>query len=435
MSAATLALGIFVATYILLIWDRVNRAVIAMLAAGLLVLLGVMSQTEAFSAIDGNTIGLLLGMMVIVTITRATGLFEYVALWCAHRVQARPMPLFVLMLVMTAVASALLDNVTTVLLTTPVILSLTRQLKVNPLPYLIGSIMASNIGGMATLIGDPPNILIGSAQNYSFNAFLLNLGPLAAVVLVATLLPLMVLYRHEFHASDADRARVLQNRPAHAIKSWARLYNSLFVLGVVVLGFVLHGALKVEPATLALAGAGLLLLLDNLNHEGEAQHKRVQRAIAEAEWVTLIFFMGLFIVVHGLVHTGVIAQLAQQLLVITGTNSWHMALGLLWGSAVLSAFVDNIPFVATMIPLLQGMEPAFGGREAAEPLWWALAAGACLGGNGTLIGASANLVVAGLAAGAGHEIRFMAFIKVAFPLMLFSVAIATGYVWLRYFVG
>ncbi|MCP5405649.1 MAG: ArsB/NhaD family transporter [Pseudomonadaceae bacterium] len=433
-SPASLAILVFVATYVFLIWDRVNRAVIAMLAAGLLVLLGVMHQEEAFAAIDGNTIGLLLGMMVIVTITRNTGLFEYVALWCAQRVKADPKNLFVVMLGMTAVSSALLDNVTTVLLTTPVILSLTRQLKVNPMPYLIGSILASNIGGTATLIGDPPNIMIGSAEGLSFNDFIIHLAPLAVVVFAASLAPLMWLYRSEFHATDADRAAVLKNRPADAIKSPKLLKHCLFVLGLVMAGFVLHGPLHLEPATLALTGAALLLLLDNLDHDSEAQHHRVHRAIAEAEWVTLIFFMGLFVVVHGLVHTGIIEQVASWLLATVGTNPLHMAMGLLWGSAILSAFVDNIPFVATMIPLLQNMVPTFGGREAAEPLWWALAAGACLGGNGTLIGASANLVVAGLAAGAGIEIKFMKFIKVAFPLMILSIVIATAYIWLRYFM-
>lgn len=433
MSPASLAILVFVATYVMLVWDRVNRAVIAMMAAGILVLLGVMTQEQAFESIDGNTIGLLLGMMVIVTITRATGLFEYIALWCARQTRAHPGWLFVAIFLVTALSSALLDNVTTVLLTTPVILSLTRQLKVNPMPYLIGSIMASNIGGTATLIGDPPNIMIGSAQHFTFNDFLFNLGPLAVVVLGATLLPLLAIYRREFRAEPQYRALVLQHRPKDAIKSPKLLRYCLGVLGLVMVGFVAHSTFHLEPATIALTGAGLLLLLDNMDHDSEAQHKRVHHAIADAEWVTLIFFMGLFVVVHGLVHTGVIEQAAHWLLSVVHGNTLHMAIGLLWASAILSAFVDNIPFVATMIPLLQDIETGLG-SHAAVPLWWALAAGACLGGNGTLIGASANLVVVGLAAGAGVEITFTRFLRVAFPLMLMSIAIASVYIWLRYFL-
>jgi len=332
----------------------------------------------------------------------------------------------------TAVLSALLDNVTTVLLIVPVTLLITEELEVKPYPYLFSIVFAANIGGTATLIGDPPNIMIGSAANLSFNDFVFNLAPIIPLIFAATMAPIYLIWRNEFTASDAARQRVLSFNESEAISDARLLRQSLAVLGLVILGFVFARPLHLEPATIALFGAALLLLLENLPHHAEQQSGNVHGAFADVEWVTIFFFVGLFIVVYGIEQAGLIELMADQLVAATRGDLTLTAMAILWGSALLSGVVDNIPFVATMIPLIKSMAPAFGGPEQLTPLWWSLALGACLGGNGTLIGASANLVVAGYAERAGYPIRFVPFLLVAFPLMLVSIAISSVYVYWRY---
>jgi Na+/H+ antiporter NhaD/arsenite permease-like protein len=397
-----------------------------------MILTGVLTQDAAIRGEDFNTLGLLVGMMVIVAVTRKCGVFQYVAIWSAKKVQARPWGILVMLSMVTALFSALLDNVTTVLLIVPVTLLITEELKVPPYPFLFSTILASNIGGTATLIGDPPNIMIGSAVGLSFNDFVVNLAPVCVVIMAVTLVPIYLIWGRRLTATEESRRRVMNFNEREAITDPRLLKQSLAVLGIVVVGFVSHNALGLKPATIALVGAALLLLLDNLGRDAEHQSKNVHHAFAEAEWITIFFFIGLFILVFGIEEAGLIRLMAEQLLAATGGDVRVTALAILWGSAILSAFVDNIPFVATMIPLIKSMAPALGGDAALMPLWWSLALGACLGGNGTLIGASANLIVAGFAERAGTPIRFVPYLMTAFPLMILSIAIGHAYIYLRY---
>jgi len=423
---------LFVITYLVIISDKVNRAIVAGLGAALMVVLGVLNQETAISGIDFNTLGLLTGMMVIVAITRRCGVFQFVAIWTAKRVAARPWPILLMLSLVTAVFSALLDNVTTVLLIVPVTLLITGELKVSPYPYLFAEIISSNIGGAATLIGDPPNIMIGSAAGLSFNDFLLNMAPIMPLILAVTLVIIYAIWGRGLTATDEDRERIMSFREREAITNIPLLKKSMFVLVLVILGFVLAHPLQLEPATIALFGAAILLLLVNFRSDAGAQSEHVQNIFGEVEWITIFFFVGLFVLVHGIERAGVLDLLAEHMVEFTGGDMAVTALTIIWVSAVFSAIVDNIPFVATMIPLIKSMAPAFGGAEQLMPLWWSLALGACLGGNGSLVGASANLIVAGFAERAGHRINFLHFMLAAFPLMLVTVAIASVYVYLRY---
>lgn len=423
---------IFVATYFAIITDRINRAIVAGLGAVLMVMLGVLSQQDAIHGVDFNTLGLLTGMMVIVSITRRCGVFQYIAIWSAKRVQAQPWGILLMLSVVTALFSALLDNVTTVLLLAPVTLLITAELDQDPFPFLFAEIMASNIGGAATLIGDPPNIMIGSAVGLSFNDFLLNMAPIIPIILFVTLLIIYVIWGRGMHASAEARQRIMSLQEREAITNPALLIKSGSVLALVILGFLFAHTLKLEPATIAMGGAALLLLLSNLHHDADKQSQRVHQTFGEVEWITIFFFIGLFIVVHGIERAGVLDYLGSKVIELTGGDMTVTAIAVIWMSAILSAVVDNIPFVATMIPLIQGMAPTFGGAEQLMPLWWSLALGACLGGNGSLIGASANLIVAGAAERAGHRISFVKFTLIAFPLMLVTVAVASVYVYMRY---
>ncbi len=432
LSPLWVATALFVLTYVVIMADKLNRAIVALLGAGLLIITGVMNQEEAMGAVDWNTLGLLLGMMLIVNITRRSGLFQYVAIWSAKKVDARPWGIMVMMSTVTAVFSAFLDNVTTVLLTVPVTLLITDELKVKPYPYLFAQIFASNIGGTATLIGDPPNIMIGSATGLTFNDFAIHLTPIILLVFIATMVPLYYVWGRHLRATEENRRHVMSFNENEAITDPRLLKQSLAVIVLVIAGFMLQRQTGMEPATTAIFGAAVLLLLDNLGKDSETQSKNVHGALSEAEWITLMFFLGLFILVFGVQKAGLINLLADALLKATGGNFNVTALAILWASAILSAFIDNIPFVATMIPLIKAMGPSLGGDAALLPLWWALSLGACLGGNGTLIGASANLVVAGLAERAGTTFRFVEFLKVAFPLMVLSIILSHAYIQLRY---
>lgn len=423
---------LFVITYGVVMSEKVNRAIVALLAAALMIILGVLNQEQAIAGIDFNTIGLLIGMMLIVAITRQSGIFQFLAIWSAKKVNANPWGILVMISLVTATTSAFLDNVTTVLLVVPVTLLITEELKVKPYPYLFSMIFASNIGGTATLIGDPPNIMIGSATGLTFNDFAWNLAPVIIVVMAVTLIPIYFIWGRHLRANLEDRQRVMRFNEFEAIKDWRLLKQCLGVIGAVVLGFIFAKVLHLEAATVAMAGAAMLLLLANFGHDPEFQSKHVLDAFNEVEWITIFFFVGLFIVVHGVDSTGLLNLLADKMLAMTGGDLNATAMAILWSSAILSAIIDNIPFVATMIPLIKAMAPSFGGPEGLMPLWWALSLGACLGGNGTLIGASANLVVAGFAERAGQPIRFIQYTLVAFPLMLLSIFICTYYLEWRY---
>jgi Na+/H+ antiporter NhaD/arsenite permease-like protein len=430
MMVSTVVLAV---TYGAIIWDKLNRAIVALLGASVMILVGVLDQSEALKGIDWNTIGLLTGMMILVSISRRSGMFEYLAIWSAQKAQANPAGILLLLQITTAVVSALLDNVTTVLLVVPVTLAITRELDVPPYPFLFAEVFASNIGGTATLIGDPPNILIGSLVGLDFNAFLIHLAPIIVVIMAVQALMIHLLWGRALKSTEARRALVMGMSAPQSILDWTLLKQSLVVLAAVIAAFVLARPLHLEPATIALAGAAVLMFLDNWQHHNEKQSANVHATFSDVEWITIFFFVGLFVVVHGVEVGGLLGLLADGLVHATGGDLARAGFAILWTSAFLSAIVDNIPFVATMIPLIKSMAPAFGGADKIEPLWWCLSLGACLGGNGTLIGASANLTVAGIAERNGVPFRFITYLVYGMPMMIVSIAISHLYVWWRYF--
>jgi len=427
-----LAVGILLAVYSVVMMEKFNRAVLALLGAGMMILCGVLTQQQAVAGIDFNTIGLLTGMMIIVAISQKTGMFQYVAIRAAKVVKGEPWGVLVMLSVVTAVFSAFLDNVTTVLLIAPVTLLITDALGVRPYPYLFAQILASNIGGTATLIGDPPNIMIGSAAHLSFYDFLMNLAPIIPVIFMITLAAIWFMFGRDLHASPESKALIMQFNEREAIKNVSLLKKSLLVLFLVIGGFTVAHQFHLEPASIAMFGAALLLLLQTWGQSLSDKDHAYEGIMAEVEWTTIFFFVGLFVIVTGVEHTGAITWLAEQTLKMTGGDFNATVAAVLWISAIASALIDNIPFVATMIPLIHDMGATFGGEAALVPLWWALALGACLGGNGSLIGASANLIVAGFAQRAGHPIRFLQFMKHAFLLMLISIAVSHLYIYFRY---
>lgn len=425
---------ILVLTYVLIVTERLNRSIIALLGAGLLIASGVLTQEQAIRGIDFNVLALLAGMMVLVSISRRSGMFEYLAVWSAKRGRAQPWAMLLILSVTTAVVSALLDNVTTVLLIAPVTLAVTRRLGVEPYPFLFAEVLSSNIGGTATLIGDPPNIIIGSAANLSFNDFVVNLAPIIVLIIVVQALITYVVWGRQMHATPEARAAVLAMDERASITDWRLLRASLIVIAGVLVAFVFARSLHLEPGTIALLGAAMLMLLHNIEHhrEMEKQNAKVTETFNEVDWITIFFFVGLFVVVKGLEVTGVLAVLSHQLIDATGGNFIVTAYVVLWASAFISAIVDNIPYVATMIPLVKGMAAHFGGPDRLLPIWWALSLGGCLGGNGTLIGASANLTVAGIAERNGVPFGFWKFTRYSLGLMVVHVAICSIYLWLRY---
>ena len=429
-----LSLAVLLATYAILTLDRINRAIVALLGAALMLLTGVVDQDHAIAGQDFNTLALLIGMMLLVVIARPSGMFQYLAFWSAKVARGEPGSLLALLTLVTAVVSAGLDNVTTVLLIAPVTLVITTELKLPPFPFLFSEVLGSNIGGTATLIGDPPNILIGSATGLSFNQFIIHLTPVVLLVLAVQIAIGQLIWGRRMTVAPEARAHVLTFRAADAITDRPLLVKSLAVLVLVLAAFAFGERLGFKPGATAIAGAALLLLLDNWRHPAQEQARRVQASFAEVEWITIFFFVGLFVIVAGVARAGVLEWLAGLILKTTGGSLTSAALLILWASALLSALIDNIPFVATMIPVIKGMAPNLGGEQALQPVWWALSLGACLGGNGTLIGASANLTVAGIAERNGIAFGFLAFLKLAFPMMILSVAVAMGYLLLRYLI-
>ena len=420
-------------TYAVIMSEKVNRAIVALVGSGLMIVVGVLDQDEAIKGIDWNTIGLLTGMMILVSISRRSGMFQYLAIWSAQAAKAHPAGILFILQITTAVLSAFLDNVTTVLLVVPVTLAICGTLKVPVYPYLFAEIFASNIGGTATLIGDPPNILIGSQAGLAFNDFVYHLTPVIIIVMVVQAIMIHIVWGKDLKATAESEAAVMAMNAKEAIQDWVLLRQSLIVIGLVMIGFILARPLHLEPATIAMLGAAILMLLDNWEHHNEKAAQNIHSTFGDVEWITIFFFIGLFIVVHGVDVGGLLNMLANKLVSATGGSLGHTGYAILWASAILSAIVDNIPFVATMIPLIKNMAPSFGGADHIQPLWWCLSLGACLGGNGTLIGASANLTVAGIAERNGVPFRFMTYTLYAFPMMLVSVAICHVYLWWRYF--
>ncbi|MEW6726992.1 MAG: ArsB/NhaD family transporter [Bacillota bacterium] len=420
----TIATAVFLITYAVIVSEKVHRAVAAFCGAALVVLVGILEPERAVHAIDWNTIGLLVGMMIIVGITRETGVFEFLAIKAAKAAKGQPLAIMASLAAVTAVLSAFLDNVTTVLLVVPVTFAIAKKLEINPLPFIIAEILSSNIGGTATLIGDPPNIMIGSATHLGFLDFMINLTPIVVLVHVMTVFILQLIYRKSLRVPAEVRSRIFEFNEYDELKDMALLKKCLIVITLVVAGFLLHQVLHLESCVIALSGASLLLLITR----AEPEHP-----LHQVEWPVIFFFIGLFVVVGALEEVGVIRMLAELALEATGGVIIPTGMLILWISAIASAFVDNIPFVATMIPLIKEMA-ALGNMAAYDVdfLWWSLSLGACLGGNGTIIGASANVVVIGMSEKRGLVITFIEFMKVAFPLMLMSIILSTGYMFLWY---
>ena len=423
------ALVIFLVTYALIVSEKVHRTVIALFGAMIMVVLGVISQEQAIAHIDFNTLALLIGMMIQVLILSKTGLFRFLAVSAAQKTKGNPVALLVCLSLMVAVCSAFLDNVTTVLLTVPITFTLAKDLRISPLPFVVAQIFASNIGGTATMIGDPPNIMIASAvKELDFMAFISNLALPCSVIFVLTLGLLVFIYRRQLVCDPKVQQRIMKIKTEGLIRSKPLLRKCLFTLIVTIVLFCLHGQIPgwaLESGTVAVVGASLLMLMVMPRRE-----KVLELIFSKVEWTTIFFFIGLFVLVGGLQVNGIIKWLAMQTMDLTGGDMTVTTMAVLWLSAIMSAFVDNIPFVATMIPLIKDMGAM--GYSNLEPLWWALSLGACLGGNGTVIGASANVVALSLARKHGLQVSFWRFMKVGFPLMLLSIVLSSVYLYIAH---
>lgn len=423
MGTEHLVIGIliFVISYIMIVSEKLHRTVVALMGAVLMILFHVISQETALEHIDFNTLGLLIGMMIIVNIIKRTGLFQYLAIATAKLAKGNPTKIIVYFSIITAVASGLLDNVTTILLIVPVTLVISDTLKINPIPFIIAEILTANIGGAATLIGDPPNIMIGSYTGYGFLDFVVNLLPLMFIVFVVTILLLKFIYRKSLVVGEAERLSILKMDPKKAITNKPLLIKSLIVLFFTIAGFTIAEKIGLESASIAIFGASALLLICKIEPE---------EILVDVEWTTIFFFGGLFVLVGSLESIGVISLLAEKLLIVTKGDIGVTTIVVLWMSAILSSFLDNIPYVATMIPLVNEMESL--SSFDFEPVWWALSIGACLGGNGTIIGASANVVARGITERNNHKITFLGYMKIAYPLMILSMVISTIYLMIFY---
>jgi len=419
MNPVWLAGGIFLITYALIVTERVHRTIAALLGGVAIILIGVLEQDQAFHSIDWNVIFLLAGMMMIASILSETGVFQWIAVKSVQLGKGSPYRIMVILMLVTAVTSALLDNVTIVILMAPVTLFIAASLGVSPIPYLIALILASNIGGTATLVGDPPNILIGSAADIDFLTFAANLAPIVLIILIVFMGLARFLFRKDFKDNKSDTSGIEAMDTSELITNRSLLLKSMVVLAGVILGFLFHGVLHLQPATIALAGATVLMLWGRID---------IEHVLDEIEWTALFFFIGLFIVVEALVVVGIIEAVAQAALRLTGGDLQMTSMLLLWLSAIGSGIVDNIPYTATMIPVVENLGKAM----PIDPLWWSLALGACLGGNATLVGAAANVVVANLSEKSGHPISFGLFLRYGAIVTFVSLVLASIYVWLRY---
>ena len=433
LDAKILSTTILIISYLILFTEKLNRAVVALFGAVVMILTGVLTQETAIKGIDFNTLALLIGMMIIVGIAEKSGMFQYVAVWSAKRVKASPRGLMIVFGIVTAVFSALLDNVTTVLLVAPVTFQITRKLKINPYPYLIMEIFASNIGGTATLIGDPPNILIGSALQLSFMDFVYELTPIVAATMLVLIIAFDLIWGRKMVASEKSKQAVMHLNEKDTITDSVLLVKSLSILIAVIIGFMAAEHFHIANGTIAILGAVILLMLYTWGNSHSDREHKVEEAFGLVDWTTIFFFAGLFAIVYGLEEAGVLALMGNKFIEITDGSIEKAATIVVWMSAFVSTAIDNIPFVATMIPMIKSMEASLGGREAMMPVWWALSLGACFGGNGSLIAASANVIVAGMAQREGHPIHFLRFLLWSIPVMLISVLMAAVYLHLRWF--
>lgn len=426
--SAIIALVIFVVAFFFIATEKVDKVKVVLIAAAAMAVFGLIPGAEVFfsehEGIDWRVIFLLLGMMIIVGVIKQTGLFDYLAIWAAKKSRGKPYRLMVLLMLITAVASPFLDNVTTIMLVAPVTVVVCNRLHIPAQPYLIAEVLASNIGGAATLIGDPPNIIIGSRAGLTFVDFLVHMAPIVVVIFAVFVLFTRVLFRKSFRYNPERVESVMALQERRAITDVRLLVRCLIVLGFVVLGFGLHSVLHIDPSVVALIGAGVMVLVSKMN---------ISEVLEEVEWPTLVFFMGLFVMVAGLVHTGVIGTIGEWAIDAVGDNFFAAATSLLFGSAVLGAFFDNIPYVATMAPVVEGLVAEAPDPQTGQALWWAFALGADFGGNGTAVAASANVVAIGIAARNGHRISFWQFTKYGIVVTILSTLIAWLYVWLRYF--
>ena len=415
-----IAVAVFLIVILLIISERVHRTAAAMAGAMVLILTGVMSADKALSYIDFNTIGVLVGMMIFVAIVRRSGMFEYIAVRAAKAVHGDPWKIMVAFTLITAVLSAILDNVTTVLLVGPMSIAIARMLKIDPVPFLMGQILASNVGGTATLIGDPPNIMIGSAAHLSFMDFLENTGFAVLFILVVLILLMKIVYEKKIELGTVDTGAIEKLDPSKSITNRALMKKGIIVLICVIVGFMFHDKLGIESSVIALTAAAVMLIIGR---------EDVNEAIQDVEWTTILFFMSLFVVVGGLTETGIIKELASKIIDATNGHPMVTMLVLLWASALLSSILDNIPFVATLIPLILAMKAD--GIDVTS-FWWAISLGACLGGNGTMIGASANVVLSDISTKHGYPITFKSYLKVGMPFMLLSIVIATVFLVVKF---
>jgi Na+/H+ antiporter NhaD/arsenite permease-like protein len=426
--APMLAIAIFVVAFWFIATERADKVKTVLVAAGLMAVLGLIPGAKVFysehEGIDWNVIFLLLGMMVIVGVVKQTGIFDYLAIWAAKRSRGKPFRLMVMLMLITGIASPVLDNVTIIMLVVPVTLVVCERLRIAPAPFVIAEVLASNIGGAATLIGDPPNIIIGSRAGLTFNDFLVHMAPIVIVIFVLFVAFTRVLFRKQLRTDFVNMDQVMALQERRAIKDVRLLIRSLSVLAVVIVGFGLHSVLHVAPSIVALVGAGAMILVTDID---------VSDVLPEVEWPTLVFFLGLFVMVAGLVHTGVIDAIGAAATSAFGDNLFLAATALIFGSAIIGAFIDNIPFTATMTPVVEEMVAATPDGQSGQGLWWAFALGACFGGNGTAIAASANVVALGIAHRAGHPISFWQFTKYGIVVTMLSATLAWGYVLLRYF--
>lgn len=415
-----IAVAVFLIVILLIITERVHRTAAAMAGAVVLILTGVMSAEKALSYIDFNTIGVLVGMMIFVAIVRQSGMFEYIAVRAAKAVHGDPWKIMVAFTLITAVLSAILDNVTTVLLVGPMSIAIARMLKIDPVPFLMGQILASNVGGTATLIGDPPNIMIGSAAHLSFLDFLDNTGFAVLFILVVLILLMKIVYEKKIELGTVDTGAIEKLDPSKSITNRALMRKGIIVLICVIIGFMFHDKLGIESSVIALTAAAVMLVIGR---------EDVDQAIQDVEWTTILFFMSLFVVVGGLTETGIIKELASKIIDATNGHPMITMLVLLWASALLSSILDNIPFVATLIPLILAMQAD--GMDVTS-FWWAISLGACLGGNGTMIGASANVVLSDISTKHGYPITFKSYLKVGMPFMLLSIVISTVFLVVKF---
>ena len=415
-----LAVGLFVVALVVIATERVHRTQVALVGAALVVITQTIDQEHAIESVDFNTIGLLLGMMVVVRVTEPTGLYNYLAIRAGQMARGRPLAIVIALTGITAVLSAFLDNLTTILLMVPITFLLADTLDIPPVPLIVMEIIASNIGGTSTLIGDPPNIIIAGATGLTFNEFIVNLAPIAFVTLIVVVSLLYLFYRSQLQIAPENRRRVMEIDPRRSIEDADELRRTLPVLVLTILAFFVHQQLGLEPATVALSGAAVMLAVSR---------NTVEEALAGVEWATLLFFAGLFVMVGALEETGAIKEVADGIASLTAGDRTAELIGISWSAAIGSAVVDNIPFTATMIPVVEQLQGDAGGDDA---YWWALSLGACFGGNATIIAAAANVAASGMAARAGYPISFMSFLRIGVPVTFVSMLLATAYIGLRY---